>query len=185
MADSPFTLLPNQSTRVSFPGVNAGSVKIESDQKIVAAERVIYKVSGVQTGFTEMMALPNSQLDTTYWLPRYNNVDLDTQLRLANTSSSTATVHVYVGGVEMADSPFILLPDQGIRVSFAGTNAGPVKIESDQAIVVAERVIYKDNGIYTSYSEMMGLPNSLLDVIYWFPWYNNLYLDTRLRFVLP
>ena len=29
-----------------------------------------------------MMALPNSQLDNTYWLPWYNNVDLDTQLRL-------------------------------------------------------------------------------------------------------
>jgi hypothetical protein len=28
-----------------------------------------------------MMALPNSQLNATYWLPWYNNVDLDTQLR--------------------------------------------------------------------------------------------------------
>jgi hypothetical protein len=28
-----------------------------------------------------MMALSNSQLNTTYWLPWYNNVDLDTQLR--------------------------------------------------------------------------------------------------------
>jgi len=25
--------------------------------------------------------LPNSQLDSTYWLPWYNNIDLDTQLR--------------------------------------------------------------------------------------------------------
>ena len=36
-----------------------------------------------------MMALPNSQLDTTYWLPWYNNVDLDTQLRFANVSRLT------------------------------------------------------------------------------------------------
>jgi hypothetical protein len=28
-----------------------------------------------------MMALPNNQLDSTYWLPWYNNLDLDTQLR--------------------------------------------------------------------------------------------------------
>jgi hypothetical protein len=27
------------------------------------------------------MALPNSQLNPTCWLPWYNNVDLDTQLR--------------------------------------------------------------------------------------------------------
>jgi hypothetical protein len=185
MEGSPFNLAPGGSTRVSFPGVNAGPVKIESDQKIVAAERVIYKVSSIQTSFSEMMALPNSQLNTTYWLPWYNNVDLDTQLRLANTSPSTATVHVYVGGVEMADSPFTLLANQGIRVSFPETNAGPVKIVSNQNIVVAERVIYKDNGIYTSYSEIMGLPESLLNAIYWFPWYNNIGLETRVRFVVP
>ena len=49
-----------------------------------------------------MMALPNSALDTTYWLPWYNNADLDTQLRFANVSGSPASVHVYIGGVEMA-----------------------------------------------------------------------------------
>jgi hypothetical protein len=27
------------------------------------------------------MALPASQLNVTYWLPWYNNIDLDTQLR--------------------------------------------------------------------------------------------------------
>jgi len=27
------------------------------------------------------MALPNGQLDTNYWLPWYNNIDLETQLR--------------------------------------------------------------------------------------------------------
>jgi hypothetical protein len=27
------------------------------------------------------MALPNSQLDTAFWLPWYNNIDIDTQLR--------------------------------------------------------------------------------------------------------
>jgi len=54
---------------------------VVSDVNIVAAERVIYKVNGVNTSFSEMMALPNSQLSSTYWLPWYNNVDLDTQLR--------------------------------------------------------------------------------------------------------
>ena len=60
---------------------------------LIAAERVIYKVNNVDTSFTEMMGLPDSQLDNTYWLPWYNNVDLDTQLRFANVSGSPATVH--------------------------------------------------------------------------------------------
>jgi hypothetical protein len=60
-----------------------------------------------------------------------------------------------------------------------------MQIISDQPIVVAERVIYKVNNANTSFSEMMGLPASLLDTIYWLPWYNNVDLDTQLRFGMP
>jgi hypothetical protein len=58
-------------------------VKIVSDQPIVAAERLIYKTNNISTSFTEMMALPDDQLDLIHWLPWYNNVDLDSQLRFA------------------------------------------------------------------------------------------------------
>ncbi len=182
MAGSPFILAPDASTRVSFPGVNNGPVKIQSNVPIVAAERVIYKVNGVNTSFSEMMALPNSQLDTTYWLPWYNNVDLDTQLRFANVTDQPATVNVSIGGAPVMGSPFTLLPGESVRKSFTAINNGPVKIVSNQNIVAAERVIYKVNGVNTSFSEMMALPNSRLDTIYWLPWYNNVSLDTQLRF---
>jgi hypothetical protein len=66
-----------------------------------------------------------------------------------------------------------------------GVNNGPVKIESTQNIVAAERVIYKVNGVNTSFSEMMGLSNSVLNARYWLPWYNNVDLDTQLRFGVP
>jgi hypothetical protein len=46
-------------------------------------------------------------------------------------------------------------------------------------------VIYNVNGLPTSFSEMMGLANSLLDTLYWMPWYNNVDLDTQLRFGIP
>ena len=76
-------------------------------------------------------------------------------------------------------------PGESTRKSFLGVNGGPVKIESDQNIVAAERVIHKVNGVAVSFSEMMGLPDSQLDMKYWFPWYNNKDLDTQLRFGLP
>jgi hypothetical protein len=132
-----------------------------------------------------MMGLPNSQLNTTYWLPWYNNLNFDTQLRFANVSASAATVHVYMGGQEMPGSPFTLAVNSSTRKSFAGVSRGPVKIESNVPIVAAERVIYMVNGQPTSFSEMMGLPNALLDVAYWMPWYNNIDLDTQLRFGMP
>jgi uncharacterized protein YcfL len=180
-----FTLQPGQSIRRSFAGVNAGPVRIASDVNIVAAERLIYKVSGVPTSFTEMMALPQKQLDTTYWLPWYNNQELDTQLRFANVTDQTATVHVYIGGVEMQGSPFTLLAGESTRKSFATVNDGPVQIVSDQNIVAAERLIYSVHNLPTSFSEMMGLPDPLLHSTFWFPWYNNNDLDTQLRFAAP
>jgi uncharacterized protein YcfL len=185
MTGSPYTLTPGASKRLSYDGIDKGPVKIESDVDIVAAERVIYKVNGVNTSFSEMMAFPNGQLDTTYWLPWYNNVSLDTQLRLANVSDLEATVHVTIGGVEMTGSPYTLTPGASKRLSFPGIDKGPVKIESDVNIVAAERVIYKVSGINTSFSELMALPASQLDTLYWLPWYNNKDLDTQLRFAAP
>jgi hypothetical protein len=178
-----FSLAAGVSTRKSYAGVNAGPVKIESTQNIVAAERVIYKVNNLPTSFSEMMALPNSQAHTTFYLPWYNNVDLDTQLRIANTSGAGATVEVWIGGI--LKEAFSLGAGASITKSYVSENNGPVKIVSTQNIVAAERVIYKVNGVPTSFSEMLGLPEPLLNSSFWFPWYNNVDLDTQLRFAAP
>jgi hypothetical protein len=181
----PINLPAGESTRVSFPSVNDGPVEIVSDQDIVAAERLIYRVSNVNTSFSEMMALPQGQLDTIYWLPWYNNGrDLDTQLRIANVSALDAMVTVTIGGVEM--DPIDLPAGESTRVSFPSVNDGPVEIVSDQDIVAAERLIYEVSNVNTSFSEMMALPQGQLDTIYWLPWYNNgRDLDTQLRFGVP
>jgi M6 family metalloprotease-like protein len=176
---SPFNLAAGASTRLSFPGVNNGPVKIESNVNIVAAERLIYKFGGVNTSFSEMLALPEKQLDSIYYLPWYNNVDLDTQLRIANVSGSPANVTVTIGGVAMPSFP--LAAGASTRVSYAGINAGPVKIESNVNIVAAERLLYKVNGSNTSFTETMGLPANQLHSTFWLPWYNNVDLDTQLR----
>ena len=182
MQGSPFTLQPGESTRQSFAGIDDGPVEIRSNVNIVAAERAIYKVNGANTSFSEMMALPERQLDTTYWLPWYNNVNLDTQLRFGNVSNSTATVRVYIGGAEMQGSPFTLQPGESTRQNFAGIDDGPVEIVSTQNIVAAERVIYKVYNVYTSFSETMGLPNNQLNTTYRPPSYDNRHLYMLLRF---
>jgi hypothetical protein len=177
-----FNLGPGESIRVSFRGVNDGPVEIRSNNPIVAAERVIYKVNGVDVSFTEMMGLPTLALDNVYWFPWYNNVDLDTQLRMGNVSNSlTANVQIFVAGIPRTGT-FQLGPGASERVSFAGLNNGPVQIVSDIPIVAAERIIYRVNNVPLSFSEMMGLPASQLDTTYWMPAYNNRSLDTQLRF---
>ena len=182
---SPFTLAAGESTRKSFPGINNGPVKIVGTQTIVVSERVIYKVNGLNTSFAELMGLPENQLSNVYWMPWYNNVDMDTQLRFGNVGDQPATVRVFIGGVEMTGGPFTLQPGETIRKSFTGVSSGPVKIVSTHNIVASERVIYKANGMATSFSEMMGLPNDLLSTTFWLPWYNNVDLITQLRFGVP
>ena len=81
MQGSPFGLNAGVSLRRSFTAINAGPVKFDANVDIVAAERVIDKINGVNTSFSEMMGLPNNQLNTSYWLPWYNSIDLFTELR--------------------------------------------------------------------------------------------------------
>ena len=92
---------------------------------------------------------------------------------------------IYIGGQEMSGSPFTLAPGASARKSFPGIDKGPVSIVSNQNIVAAARVIYRVNNTNTSFSELMGLPDQLLDSTYWLPWYNNANLDTQLRFGVP
>src|SRR6185369_11419357 len=69
-----FGILAHGSTRASFATVNNGPVKMISTNSVplIGAERVIYKVQSTNTSFTEMMALPDSQLNAVYWQPWYN-----------------------------------------------------------------------------------------------------------------
>ena len=104
---------------------------------------------------------------------------------IGNPGNTAASVQVFIGGVQVAGSPFNVPANQSVQKIFAGINNGPVRIVGNQNITVSERMIYKVNNVNTSLSELMALPNSLLDVTYWLPWYNNVALDTQLRFGVP
>jgi hypothetical protein len=169
----------------TFGGIDKGPVQITSTVNIVAAARVIYKVNGLATSYSEMMALPNKQLNKTFWLPWYNSKAVSAELRIANLGTASANVRVYIAGTEVSGSPFSVAAGASVKKIFRGLDNGPLKIVSTQKIVVAERLLYKVNNVNTSYEETMALPNGLLDATYWFPWYDNVGLATQLRFGVP
>ena len=74
--------------------LDAGPVEIfnVANNQIIASERVIYRVDGKPTSFSEMIGLPESQLDKVYRLPWYNNKTMDTQIRITNVSGVNASV---------------------------------------------------------------------------------------------
>jgi len=145
--------------------------------------RVAYNNGTAWTDFSEVMGLPANQLTTAYWFPWYNNLDLNTQIRFANLGSTATNIWVTIGGVPQAPIP--LAAGQSTRVSYA-INNGPVKVESAGGNIVASmRVAYNDGTAWTNFSEVLGVPANQLTTAYWFPWYNNLDLNTQVRFAVP
>jgi uncharacterized protein YkwD len=182
-----FILAPNASRRVSYAGLDAGPVRITSSGNvpIIASMRVAYNDGSAWTDFSEMMGMPIGSLSTRYSFPVYNNVNLNTQLRFANLGNATTTVTVTIGGVFKGS--YVLLASESKRISYAGVDSGPVVIQSSGGIpiIASERVAYFDGSDWTSFAEMMGLPQSQLTTTYLFPWYNNVDLNSQLRFGVP
>src|SRR4029453_16825247 len=126
-SNSPYTLPAGASLRVSCPGTNNGPVRIVSDIPIVAAERVIYKVNNLPTSFSEMMALPNSQLNTAYWLPWYNNVDQIGRAHVCTPVTPRSTLFPYttlfrsiykVNNLPTSFSEMMALPNSQLNTAY-------------------------------------------------------------------
>ena len=174
------------SMRSSYAGLDGGPVKMSSTNglPIVASERVAYSPNGgaTWTSYSELMGLPANQLTNSYTFPWYNNLDLNSQLRFGNVGTAPTTVTVTIGGVFQGN--YTLAPNASQRVSYDGLDRGPVKVTSsgNVPIIASMRVAYFNGSNWTSFSEMMGLPSPKLTSSYVFPWYNNLDLNSQLRF---
>ncbi|MEO7839326.1 MAG: phytase [Anaerolineales bacterium] len=179
-----YTITPKSSLRQSYPGVDGGPVRVTSTLPMVASERVAYSPNGgnTWTSHSELMGLPVSQVATSYTFPWYNNLDLNSQLRFGNVGTATTTVTVTIGGVFKGN--YTLAPNASTRISYPALDKGPVKITSsgNVPIIASMRVAHFDGSDWTSFSEMMGLPSPKLTNSYVFPWYNNLDLNSQLRF---
>ena len=193
---------PGASTRVGF-NVDNGPIRIicttcanTGTDKIIAALRVIWKEPGYRSSYSEMMGLPTEQLSSEYWFPWYNNLStaaMDQGFRIANVDAAANTVQVWVGNVQLGPN-INLAGGASTRVGFPVDN-GPIRIvcttcanTGSDKIISALRVIWKELGYRTSYSEMMGLPTELLSTEYWFPWYNfaaPASMDQGLRISVP
>jgi len=181
-------LTPSSADRVILPNNTTGGpvhiVGSDPNAKILAGMRVIY---GKGISFDELMAYPTSQLGTEYWFPFYNhnNVNLDSELRIANTNNTTAaTVEIYIGGV-LKDTTTIQ-PLSAYLKSFPGFSGGPVRVVSTNSmnLVASLRLLYKNAKNKNTYSELMGVPTAQLSNDYWLPYYKNNTTDTdsQIRF---
>jgi Zn-dependent metalloprotease len=135
--------------------------------KIFSSERTIYGDS-----FNEVMGSPANQFTTEYWYPWYNNVNMATWVLVANPTSSTANVDIYIGGVKRGS--YSIGAGKQVNQRFP-LNTGPVRVVSTNGVKIfsSERVLYS-----TSFNEVMGYLGNQLATEYWFPWYDSTSMST-------
>jgi hypothetical protein len=103
-------------------------------------------------------------------------------LRVSNVGDGPTTITIYFGDSPTPIQTLTLQAGQALRRNYAGRNGGPLRVVSSaQPILSTVRTVYADN----SYYEMSGLPSSWLSTQYWFPWYNNIAMDSELRIAVP
>ena len=184
-----YLLQPNESVQAKYDGVDNGPVRVVSTNAsvdITAAMRVIFEPNGKRESYSELMGFPLDQLSSEYFLPVYDNLSANSQIRFGNAGTEVTTVEVYIGDVLM-DS-YELQPDESVQAKYDGVDNGPVRVVSTNAsvnITVAMRMIFEPDGKRVSYSELMGFPADQLTTEYLFPWYNNVNLNSQLRFAVP
>jgi hypothetical protein len=169
-----YYVAPNGGMRTSYAGANSGPARVIStnNKAVVASQRVIYGGGS----YSEMMGLPFEQLSKEYLFPYYNNVAMDSQLRVSNVGGADTTITVYLGTQQI--DQYTLAAGGATRKNYPGKNSGPLRVTSSSSNILATiRVLYAGS----SYSELMGFPANVLANEYLFPYYNNVAMDSQLR----
>jgi CSLREA domain-containing protein len=172
-----YTLAAGGATRKNYTGKNSGPLRVtSSDSNVLATTRVLYN----NNSYSELMGFPTGQLGQDYWYPVYDNVTVDSQLRVSNVGTDVTTITVYAGATQI-DS-YTLAAGGATRKNYTGRNTGPLHVvSSTQPVLTTIRMLYAGN----SYYEMTGLPESQLSTQYFFPWYNNKAMNSELRLAVP
>jgi hypothetical protein len=176
LAGSPidsYSLAAGAATRKNYPDRNNGPLRVTSSAtNILTTIRVLFG----GTSYSELTGFPANQLTTQYLFPYYNNVAMDSQLRVSNMGAVPTTITVSLAGSPI-DS-YTLAAGAATRKNYPGRNNGPLQVTSSATnILTTIRVLY--NG--QSFSELLGFPANQLTTTYWYPAYDNVNVDAQLR----
>ena len=117
--------------------------------------------------------------------PLYNNVAMDSQLRVSNVGNVPTQIQVYLGSDPTPIDSYTLAAGAATKINYPGRNGGPLRVTSSDAdILTTIRMLYTTS-TFNSLYEMTGLPNEQLSSQYWFPLYNNVAMDSELRIAVP
>ena len=161
MNTTPYSIPPGQRVFPRF-GINGGPVRVVSTNAvpIFTSERTKF-----QNSFNEVLGFASNQMTTEYWFTSYDDLGMITYLVIGNPSTSqTALVDVYIGGVKKNTSPYSIPPGGRVYPRY-GINGGPVRVVSTNAVPIftSERTKFGN-----SFNEVLGFPANQASTELWF-----------------
>ncbi len=173
-------IAPHDRQLVSWPETMGGPVRVVSPDgaTFVVTQRVLYGDT-----FNEVGAIEQSNLDTSYNFTWYDSLAANGMkgdwILVANPGPLAAEVKIFIAGSEMGS--YSIAPGEKVTPQFNNVMGGPVEVKSmnGQPIIVSQRTLWGG-----SFNEVMGMPGSSLDTIYYFTWYDMLSTGMKGNWVL-
>jgi hypothetical protein len=159
------TLGAGEATYRTYPGKAGGPVHVvsTSGQLIWCTQRILG-----WTAMQEIYGMPGdvSSTDIIFTWYDLSGASSDDIYVIDPSTSQTATVHIYIAGVEHG-SALTVGPGQEAVTSFPGVIGGPLRISSGIPVFASQRVIGFDD-----FAEIVGLPSWYVFTETWFNWYD-------------
>lgn len=172
--ETSYTIAAGGRQYFRYNGLMDGPVKVVSKNgaPIFTTQRSLYSSS-----FCEIAGIPSTSLDTSYYFPWYDDLYMQTWVLVGNPSTTqTVQIDLFVGSMQREND--YVIPAGGRQYfRYNGVMDGPTRIVANRPVFVTQRSLYPGTGP-ASFSEVAGLSNASLDMTYYFPWYDCLYMQT-------
>jgi hypothetical protein len=192
-----YTISPHSTISKSYSNVVNGPVRVVSTNgiNIITSQKT---TSGTGNSYNEVIGYPFNQFATQFWFPYYDHgypyvfgSNMRTWVLVGNPSTSqTALVQIYIGGVLQSDpnnpssTTFSIAPGKNVTPRWLGVQGGPVRVVSTNGVNIfaSERVFTVPNSVF---NEMMAFPANQLTTEYWYPWYDSTNTNNDILVIKP
>jgi hypothetical protein len=158
---SPIIVNPGEVEYVTYPGEVGGPVELISSIPVLSAQRIVG-----WNDFDEVIGIPAERAAKEHWFTWYDMAGASWDaIHMVNPGTVSANVEIYIAGNLQTS---LTLPPEGIDFTvFPGLVGGPVRVVSDQQIIVTRRILG-----WNAFHELQSVPSESMANSWYFSWYD-------------